>query len=76
MPATKAYLTKSLFQIGMECPTKLYYHFNPKEYANKSWMTYFLKLWQKEAFRLGHWLEMVMIYEGWKAHLQNIKRAV
>lgn len=53
MPATKAYLTKSRFQIGMECPTKLYYHLNPKEYANKKLDDTFLAALAKGGFQVG-----------------------
>lgn len=53
MPDTKRYLTKSRFQIGMECPTKLYYHLNPKEYANKKLDDTFLAALAKGGFQVG-----------------------
>jgi hypothetical protein len=54
MPATtKVYLTKSRFQIGMECPTKLFYHLNAKEYANQKLDDTFLKALAKGGFQVG-----------------------
>lgn len=49
----KLYLTKSRFQIGMECPTKLYYHLNSKDYANQKLDDTFLAALAKGGFQVG-----------------------
>jgi len=50
---SKVYLTKSRFQIGMQCPTKLYYHLNHKEYANQKLDDTFLAALAKGGFQVG-----------------------
>ena len=68
MPLTKTYLTKSRFQIGMECPTKLYYHLNSKEYANQKLDDTFLAALAKGGFQVGalaqaHYPEGILVKE-------------
>ena len=50
---TKTYLTKSRFQIGMECPIKLYYHLNSNQYANQKLDDTFLAALAKGGFQVG-----------------------
>ncbi|HXI00917.1 MAG TPA: DUF2779 domain-containing protein [Sphingobacteriaceae bacterium] len=54
-PATtaKIYLTKTRFQIGMECPTKLFYHLNPDKYPNQKLDDPFLEALAKGGFQVG-----------------------
>jgi len=47
------YLTKSLFQIGYECPTKLYYHVNSEKYANTKMEDPFLQALASGGFQVG-----------------------
>lgn len=47
------YLTKSRFQIGMQCPTKLYYHLNSNEYANQKLDDTFLAALAQGGFQVG-----------------------
>lgn len=47
------YLTKSLFQIGYECPTKLYYRVNSEKYANTKMEDPFLEALANGGFQVG-----------------------
>jgi len=46
-------LTKTRFQIGMECPTKLYYHLNSDKYPNQKLDDPFLEALAKGGFQVG-----------------------
>ncbi len=47
------FLTKSRFQIGMECQTKLYYHQNGSKYPNQKLDDPFLKALAQGGFQVG-----------------------
>jgi hypothetical protein len=47
------YLTKSLFQIGYECPTKLYYRVHSEKYANTKMEDPFLEALANGGFQIG-----------------------
>lgn len=47
------YLTKSRFQISMDCPTKLYYQINSDRYANAKLDDPFLEALAKGGFQVG-----------------------
>ena len=53
------YLTKSRYKIGRECPTKLYYHNNRKNYADRSLDDPFLFALAKGGFQVG---ELAKVY--------------
>jgi len=48
-----SYLTKSRFQIGIECPTKLYYQSNSEKYANMKLEDRFLEALANGGFQVG-----------------------
>jgi hypothetical protein len=47
------YLTKSRFQVGIECPTKLYYQSNSHKYANLKLEDQFLEALANGGFQVG-----------------------
>jgi hypothetical protein len=47
------YLTKSRFQIGIQCPTKLYYQSNSDKYANMKLEDQFLEALANGGFQVG-----------------------
>lgn len=49
----KRRLTKSKFILGLECPTKLYYDNNSKNYSNQSLNDPFLEALAKGGFQVG-----------------------
>lgn len=49
----RSYLTKSKFILGLECPTKLYYHSNSSSYSNQSLNDPFLEALAKGGFQVG-----------------------
>ncbi|MDG1767399.1 MAG: hypothetical protein P8H98_11455, partial [Flavobacteriales bacterium] len=48
-----AYLTKSRFKIGLECPSKLYYSSHPNEYPNSTEENPFLEALAKGGHQVG-----------------------
>jgi len=50
---SKKYLTKSKFILGLDCPTKLYYHSNSSSYSNQSLNDLFLEALAKGGFQIG-----------------------
>ncbi len=48
-----AYLTKSRFQVGIECPTKLYYQNNSDKYGNLKLEDQFLEALANGGFQVG-----------------------
>lgn len=49
----RAYLTKSVFKIGLECPRKLYYHNKPDEYLNDKTEDPFLEALARGGYQVG-----------------------
>ena len=48
-----SYLTKSRFKLALECPTKLYYSSNKKDYADQSLDDQFLQALAEGGFQVG-----------------------
>ncbi|MBY0554869.1 DUF2779 domain-containing protein [bacterium] len=49
----RAYLTKSVFKIGLECPRKLFYHNKPEEYLNDKTEDPFLAALARGGYQVG-----------------------